>query len=102
MKHCKNQPCLTGSSQSMTERLTSKIKRQYLKECYKLNEEPRRTFLRLLMLSTLHHRQEEEEEKGQQQQSLTMLKVIIGQQKYPDYPRRRQRVIFKQREHFIR
>lgn len=86
----------------MTDRITTKIKSQYLKECYKLNEEFRRIFLQLIMLSTLHQRQEEEEEKGQQQQSFKMLQVKIGEKIYPSYEIRRQRAIFKKREQFLR
>lgn len=102
MKHCRDQPCLAGSKQSMADRITTKIKRQYVKECYKLNEEPRRTFLQLILLSTLHQRQEEEEERGQQQQSLKMLQVKIGEKSYPSYQIRRQRAIFQQRDHFLK
>ncbi len=86
----------------MTDRMVTKIKHQYIKESYKLNEEPRRIFLRLMMLSTLHQRQEDEEEKGQQQQSFKMLQVKIGEKSFPSYRIRRQRPIFKQRDHFLR
>ncbi|KAI9556447.1 hypothetical protein GHT06_016235 [Daphnia sinensis] len=102
MKHCRSQPCLSGSVQSMKDRMTAKIKRQYVKECYKLNEETRRVFLRLILLSTLHQRQEEEEEKGQQQQSFKMLQVKIGEKSYPSYRIFRQTAIFKQRDHFLK
>lgn len=54
------------------------------------------------MLSTLHHRQEDEEEKGQQQQSFIMLKVTIGEKSFPSYTIKRQRKIFKDRDHFLR
>lgn len=76
--------------------------RRYLTKCYKLNEEPRRVFLRLCMLSSLHQRQEDEEEKGQQQQLFTMLQVTTGRRVYPSYQIRRQRSIFQMRDHFVR
>jgi hypothetical protein len=86
----------------MKDRMIAKIKGHYLKECYKLHEEARRTFLRLILLSTLHQRQEEEEEKGQQQQNFKMLQVKIGDKCFPSYRINRQRAIFKHRDHFLK
>ena len=80
--------------------MIAKLKRNYIKECYKLNEGPRRTYLQLILLSTLHQRQEEEEEKGQQQQSFKMLQVKIGEKSFPSYRIVRQRAIFQHRDHF--
>lgn len=76
--------------------------KRYLTKCYKLKEEPRRVFLRLCMLSSLHQRQEEEEEKGQQHQMFTMLQVTTGRRVFPSYQIRRQRTIFQMRDHLIR
>ena len=102
MKHCQNQPCLKGiKTKSMSSIIMTKAER-YLKECYKLNEEPRRVFLRMCMLSSLHQRQEEEEEKGQQHQMFTMLQVTIGRKVYPSYRICRQRPIFQDRDSLIR
>ncbi len=65
--------------------------------CYKLEEDPRKLFLRVLSLFSLSNFWDEREsgEKGQPQQLTTILLVNQGKMTFPNYDIRRSARLFR-------
>ncbi|TRY67681.1 hypothetical protein TCAL_02942 [Tigriopus californicus] len=102
LKHSRRKSFFLSSNGNSMEKILRRKASQMVGECFKLVDEVRKVFLRVLSLYSLTNWWDEREnEKGQPQQLTTLLLMNQGKMVFPPYKIIRQRKIFESRSDLL-